>query len=153
MGSHSCITLGFDLMEEYTVNRKSISLILLLGFALFVGACGSDEVPNLLAPFEPEIVNNADSFQFQITGATNVTVIRSYVWTNITTGATINHSTTHTDGTGTVVVLDAEGTEVYRSSLKASGTEQSQTGMAGAWMVQVIFSNFDGTANFRIEKL
>lgn len=135
------------------MNRQPTLLPMLLILALLASGCGSDEEPNPLALFSPEIVNNVDSFQFQITDATNVTVTRNYIWNNTVTGVTINHSTSTTDGVGTVVVLDADGTEVYRSTLKASGTEQSQTGTAGPWTVQVIFASFDGTANFRIEKL
>ena len=132
--------------------RKSpILFFLLLIGALFANACSDDENP--LAPFEPEIINNADAFQFQITGANNVTVTRSYTWNNATTGATIDHSTARTGGTATVVILDADGTEVYRSAMLASGSGASAVGTAGAWVVQVIFSAFDGTANFRVEKL
>jgi len=127
-----------------------MSVVLILAAAMFVTAC-SDTNP--LAPFEPEIVNNADAFQFQITGADNVTVSRSYTWHNTMTRGSIDHSTSVTGGSASVIVLDADGTEVYRSVLKASGTEQSSVGTAGDWTVQVVFSRFDGTANFRVEKL
>ena len=131
------------------MKTKPTLAILLAVVALSTGACSDD---NPLAPFEPEIVNDADAFQFQVTGAQNVTVNKSYVWTNATAGASIDHSTALTDGSATVVVLDGEGTEVYRSALKASGTEQSRDGAAGQWTVQVIMSGFDGTANFRVQK-
>ena len=132
------------------MKKNLLPALLLLLSGLFAGGCSQD---NPLAPFEPEIVNDADAFQFQITGATDVTVTRSYTWANPAAGATIDHSTFRTDGSATVVLYDADGTEVYRSALKASGLEQSDPGVAGNWVVKIILSSFDGTANFRVEKM
>ena len=130
--------------------RKTSQFILSLAVVLIAAGCGND---NPLAPFEPEIVTDADAFQFQITDAKDVTVTRSYVWSNAAGSATIDHSTSLTDGSATVVILDGDGKEVYRSTLKASGLDQSDTGTAGNWTVQVVFLGFDGTANFRVEQL
>lgn len=123
-------------------------LLIIALASLLLAGCSND---NPLAPFEPEIVTEADAFQFQVTDAKDVTVTRSYVWSNAAGSASIDHSTKLTDGSATVVVLDGTGTEVYRSALKASGTEQSQSGAAGEWTVMVIMSGFDGSANFRVE--
>jgi len=98
-------------------------------------------------------MNKADSFQFQITHAANVTTTLNYTWNNTGTRATINHATALTRGTAAVIILDANGTEVYSSNLKASGTETSVAGTAGGWTIKVSFGNFSGTANFRAEKL
>lgn len=127
-----------------------VSLSLLAVLFLFTGC---DDEDNALAPFEPEIVNTADAFQFQITDARNVSVDRSYTWNNTNTRGSVDHSTSRTDGAGTVVILDADGTEVYRSAMRASGSDQTDVGVAGDWTVRVIFEVFDGTANFRVEKL
>ena len=129
--------------------KRRLLILLLLAVASMVSGCDDDP----LAAFEPEIINDADAFQFQVTGAENVTVTRSYTWTNSLTRASIDHSTSRTGGSATVVVSDADGTEVYRSPMKASGTDPSEPGTAGDWTVQVIFTDFDGTANFRVEKL
>ncbi len=130
---------------------KSVGLITVISILTLtlVTGCGSD---NTLAPFEPEIVTTADAFQFQITDAKDVTVLRSYVWDNASTIATIDHSTALTGGSASVVVQDANDVEVYRSDLKASGTETSSAGAAGAWTVTVSMSSFDGSANFRVEQ-
>ncbi len=124
---------------------------LIVTAGLLIAGCGGDSNP--LAPFEPEIVSNADAFQFQITGGKNVSVTETYTWTNPTNGVSVDHSTAKTDGAASVVIRDAEGLQVYSSEMKASGTEQSIAGAPGDWMVQVIFTDFDGTANFRVEKL
>jgi len=133
-----------------TTVRRSI-LILALGLTvLMTASCGKD---NPIAPFEPEVVNTADAFQFQITAAQNVTTTLSYTWNNSGQQATINHSTATTSGTATVTLLDASSNQVYTSGLAASATEQSSTGTAGNWTVVVVFTSYDGTANFRIERL
>ncbi|NCQ34093.1 hypothetical protein GW813_03225 [bacterium] len=133
------------------MKRRAILTSVLLGACLLAAGCGSGSNP--LAPFSPEIISNADSFQFQITDGKNVTVTETYTWTNPTNGVSVDHSTAKTDGGASMVIRDASGVQVYSSELKASGSEQSISGNPGDWTVQVIFSNFDGTANFRVEKL
>lgn len=134
--------------------RTSLSsslVAVLAAAALFVAGCSDDKNP--LGPFQPEVINNADAFQFQITKAKNVTTTVSYSWSNTGTQATINHSTTMTDGSAVVTVYDADNQQVYTHGLLASGTVQSATGVAGVWRIRIVFSGFDGTANFRVEKL
>ncbi len=133
------------------MQKHATTLILVAALALFTTSC-SDET-NPLAAFEPEIVNDADAFQFQITDATNVSVTRSWTWNNTATRGTVDHSTALTGGSATVVIQDAAGLEVYRSAMMASANEQTSAGTAGDWTVTVVFSDFDGTANFRVEKL
>lgn len=108
---------------------------------------------NPIAPFQPEVINNADAFQFQITAARNVTTTLNYSWVNSGTRATINHATARQQGTATVTIFDASDQQVYTHSLVASATEQSAVGVAGTWKVRIVFGDFDGTANFRAEKL
>jgi hypothetical protein len=118
--------------------------------ALVMIGC-SDKNP--IAPFQPEVINNADAFQFQITKARNVSTTLNYSWTNSGTRATINHSTALTAGSAVVTVYDANNQQVYTRGLLASGTEQSTVGVTGAWRIKIVFADFDGAANFRVEKL
>jgi len=108
---------------------------------------------NPISAFEPEIVNNPDAFEFQITDADNVSTTLSYAWVNSGDRASIDHSTVSTDGSGSIVLIDADGIRVYSSELKASGTEQAASGAPGTWTVTVTFSGFEGTSNFRVQKL
>ena len=126
----------------------AIMTVLVLGAALI--GCSDD---NPIAPFQPEVINNADAFQFQITAARDVTTTLNYSWVNSGTRATINHATARQRGTATVTLFDANGLQVYSHSLVASATEQSSVGVAGTWRIRIVFSDFDGTANFRVEKL
>jgi len=122
-----------------------------LGLILALAAgCGNDN-NNTLAPFQPEIVNETDAFQFQVTNAENVTTVVSYTWQNTGTQATVNHSSTVNSGTATVTILDAQQTQVYTGGLVASANEPTQAGEAGAWTIQVVLMECSGTLNFRVE--
>ncbi len=87
---------------------------------------------NSLAPFQPEINNAPDNYQFQATALTNVTTTVQYTWQNSGTSATINHSSVVTTGTATLTVKDVNGTTVYSGALVASGTPTTTAGVAGA---------------------
>ncbi len=117
-----------------------------------ISGCSSDK-SNPLAPFEPEIVNNQDAFQFQATDVKNVTTTLHYPWQNTGMQATVNHSTALTGGAATVTIFDADSAQVYTSPLLASATEQTISGLAGTWTVKVVLTNASGTFNFRVEKL
>lgn len=113
-------------------------------------ACGNSTGP--LAPFQPQINNAADNFQFQATGVTNVTWTFTYTWSNTGDSATVNHSTTTTGGSATITILNSNGTQLYSQPLKPSGTEGMTKGLAGTWTIKVVFTNYSGTVNFRVQK-
>lgn len=115
---------------------------------LLLAACS-----NSLAPFQPEINNATDNFQFQATGLTGVTFSHTYTWENTGTAATVNHSSAVSYGVTSLVIRDANGTQVYSDSLKASGTPATATGAAGAWTIRVDLTTVSGTLNFRVQKL
>ena len=124
-----------------------IAALTALGVVL---ACGNSTGP--LAPFEPQINNAPDNFQFQASGVTNVTWTYTYRWSNTGDSATVNHSTTTTGGSATVTILNSNGTQLYSQPLKASGTEGMTKGLAGLWTIRVVFTNYSGTVNFRVQK-
>ncbi len=113
-------------------------------------ACGNSTGP--LAPFEPQINNAPDNFQLQATGVTNATWTYTYTWTNTGDSATVNHSTTTTGGSATITILNKNGAQLYSQPLKASGTEGMTKGLAGLWTIRVVFTNYSGTVNFRVQK-
>jgi hypothetical protein len=126
-----------------------ITLPALAAFVIFSG-CGSD---NPIDKFSPEIVNNPNSFSFQITDAVNLTWTKDYSWSNSGTMASVDHSPSGgATGTATLVLLDSNGTEVYSRDLKVDGVFDSSLGVAGNWTVRITFDNFNGTMNFRAEK-
>ncbi len=122
--------------------------------AFIVGACSSDTpVSPPLSQFEPQIANTADNFQFQVTGATNVTTTVEYPWQNTGTRASVNQSCSISAGSAVVTLLDSNQVELYSNSLSANGTFQSDTGQVGVWKVKVVLTNLSGTLNFRAQKL
>lgn len=125
-------------------------LALILATSVAITACGDSTGP--LAPFQPQINNAADNFQFQATGVTNVTWTYTYSWANTGTSASVNQSTTIAAGAATVTILDANGAQVYTQSLSANGTFPTTTGATGTWTIRVVFTNYDGTVNFRVQK-
>lgn len=137
--------------------KKCLSLftfIIVFSFvSFFTFGCGSDSPSAPLSAFSPEIFNTQDSFQFQVTNAQNVNTTVQYNWLNSGTRATINHSSTITSGSSTVSIYDNVDSLVYTSALLASANEPSVVGIAGTWRIQVVFTNCNGTINFRVEKL
>ena len=126
-----------------------VTFMVLFTLIIFAGCSDND---NPLAAFEPEIINNQDSFEFQATNIENVTATLSYSWINTGTMANIDHSTAKTSGTAVITIFDVNDSLVYSSDFLASGNHDSQVGESGAWTVVVILTDFNGTANFRVEK-
>jgi hypothetical protein len=133
------------------LSRFSRFFVPVVVLILLSGSCGKKSNP--IAAFEPEVVNNTDAFQFQITDASHVNTTLSYSWENTGSQATVDHSTVVNEGSAVIVILDADGTQVYSSGLKASANESTSVGTQGTWSVGLTFSNYSGTANFRLEKL
>lgn len=130
------------------VGPRWFALTLGLLGALVAGGCSDP-----LAPFQPEITNATDNFQFQATGVTAASTTLTYTWTNTGTRATINHSTTTSAGTARLTVRDATGTVIYDQALVPSLNEPTAAGTAGAWTIQVRLDGYSGTLNFRVQKL
>jgi hypothetical protein len=122
----------------------------LIGLVAMLAACSSG---NVIGPEnQPEIANNTDSFEFQVTGLDNVSETLSYTWQNTGTQANVNRSSSVSAGSGTLIVRDADGTEVFRGDLSENSTVATSSGVAGTWQVQVAMSGVSGTLNFRLEK-
>lgn len=115
--------------------------------ALFVLAGCSDA----LAPFQPEITNAPDNFQFQATGLTDVSWSQEYVWQNSDATANVDHSSAVTAGTTLLTIRDAAGTQVYASPLAPSGSLSTLAGTAGSWRITLTLTNVSGTLNFRVQ--
>ena len=105
-----------------------------------------------LAPFQPEITNATDNFQLQATGVENQTSTLPYNWTNTGTQASINHSTTTTNGTARLIIKDAGDVTVYDKILVPSLSDTTLTGSSGTWEIRLVLSEYSGTLNFRVQK-
>ncbi len=121
-----------------------------LGAVAVALACGNSTGP--LAPFQPQINNVTDNFQFQATGVTGATWTYTYNWLNTGDSATVNQATTVSGGSATLTIADSTGTQLYSQSLSANGTFGMTKGLHGHWTVKVQFTNYSGTVNFRVQK-
>lgn len=117
---------------------------------MLLGACGDDDVT---APrYHPEVVNRPNDFAFQVTALDNVTDNLQYTWRNDGTSANVNQSPSDLSGTVSLVILDANGTQVYSRSLADNGTFTTAVGQAGNWTVRIGFSQASGAVNFRLQR-
>lgn len=118
----------------------------------FVAACGDGPT----APgIQPQITNLTDAFSYQVSAIENFTGTYSYTWQNTGTTAKVTHaSDAGATGTATISVRDAAGTQVYSGELLSSGQPgTSPAGIAGAWTIQVVYSNYSNTqVNFGVMK-
>jgi hypothetical protein len=122
----------------------------LLAASLVLAACGGDSAT---APGrDPEIINGVDNFQYQISDVQSFSGTQLYTWQNTGTAAVVNQSSAITGGTVTLIIRDANGDEVYNSSLAPDGTFSTATGVSGNWSIRVTYVGGSGTVNFRVDK-
>jgi len=132
----------------FTHRQLWVGLVALV--ALGLSACGDSTGP--LAPFQPQINNATDDFQFQATNVSNATWTYTYQWLNTGDSATVNQATTVAGGSATLTISDSTGAQLYSQSLSANGTFGMVKGIHGHWTMKVQFANYDGTVNFRVQK-
>ena len=132
------------------MKKLQFTLAALAAATLFTVSCGQNDP---LSPYQPEINNATDTFEFQITAARNLDHSENYTWRNTGTQATINQACAITGGSATITISDSTGSVLYTRNLADNGTFQSSTGLAGPWTIRVVFSSLDGTINFRAQRL
>lgn len=116
--------------------------------AALVAGCDSSTSPGV----NPEIANEPDTFQYQVTDIRNYSHVDNYTWQNTGTAANVNQSTAVTGGSATLVILDADGVQVYSKSLAENGTFVTTAGVAGAWTIRATYASASATVNFRVQK-
>lgn len=116
----------------------------------FIAACSDSTAP--LAPFEPEVTNAVDNFQLQATDVEGVGTTLEYLWVNTGTQASVDHSTTTLAGMASVEIRDGTGTIVYSEDLSPSLNEDTTSGTAGTWTINLVLADYSGTLNFRVQK-
>jgi hypothetical protein len=129
--------------QQRLIGIAGLAVVTLLG-------CGNSAGP--LAPYQPQINNVTDNFQFQATDVADITWIYTYQWLNTSDSATINQSTVVNGGSATVTVSDSTGTQLYSQPLSANGTFGMLKGSPGHWTIRVQFFQYAGTVNFRVQK-
>ncbi|HEU4334591.1 MAG TPA: hypothetical protein VFT32_08875 [Candidatus Eisenbacteria bacterium] len=128
--------------------RLCRAVLLLLVVA---GAAGCGEKTSAGKDFR--VSNQQDAFQFQVAEVKHYSHTYTYAWANSGATATVNQSSTITEGAATLFLRDGNGETVYAKSLKTNGTFLTEAGVPGTWTVDVLFDDVSGTVNFRAQKL
>jgi len=129
---------------------KRIATAVALAACLALVGCGSG--PPTAPGIQPQISNLPDDFSYQVSSVGNFTGAAPYSWQNTGISANINQSTTVTSGSMTLVITDANGTQVYSRSLSENGTFVTANGVAGTWTIRITYVGASGTVNFRAQK-
>ena len=92
----------------WTIRIRSMRNCLAAG-ALILAACGdSTTAPGT----NPEIINTADNFQYQVSDIQQFSGTQTYSWQNSGTTATVNQSVSIAAGSATLVLKDANGVQL-----------------------------------------
>jgi hypothetical protein len=121
-----------------------------MSFLIIAGCAGRRVITD--PTFQPQIINQTNSFALQATNISGVTQTIQYTWQNTGSSANVNQATVLTGGSATLTIMDAAGQQVYTNSVTANGTFQTSSGMAGNWTIRLVVSNGTGTLNFRVQK-
>lgn len=130
-----------------------ILLCMLTAVALLgASACSDDPAAPRNLGVEPEITNDTDVFQFQVSDSEGYTGTLTYDWNNTGELANVDQSSAIEPGQAILTLIDAYGTEVYSRDLSEDGSSASDPGVAGTWRVRIAITDLTGTVNFRAEK-
>lgn len=129
---------------------RAVAFAVIAGSSTWLGACSdSPTAPGI----QPQIINQADNFEYQVSDVQGFTGTLSYTWQNSGTQANVDQATTVSSGSVTLQLLDAGGTQVYSRSLTENGSFVTVAGQTGAWTIRVIYSGAVApVVNFRAQK-
>jgi hypothetical protein len=109
-------------------------------------SCGDPVGPGV----EPQIVNNPQSFEFQVSQVSNYSGMHVYTWSNSEISANLDESVSLSGGSVRLTVIDPQGTVVHNALLE-DGSLATSEGQVGDWAVRVQFEGATGTVNFRLQ--
>ncbi len=132
-----------------TISSVRIGSVLMLSTILLLAVAGCSDDP--FSPYEPEVSNEAGTFELQATGVQGVSLTRDYAWSSEGAIANVNQATTVDQGRATLRILDAGDSVVYERDLAANGTFETDSGTGSGWTIRIILTDYSGTVNFRVE--
>jgi len=98
-----------------------------------------------------QVDNVVDQFRWQFTATAGVTQTLPYTWTTTGPVADVTQSGGVITGSGTIVVRDASGTEIYSRDLGEAGVFQTAAGAVGDWTVVVTLDDITAVTSFSVE--
>lgn len=128
---------------------RALAMAAIAGAGAWLGACSDSAAPGI----QPEIINTADNFEYQVSDVQGYTGTISYTWQNSGTSANVDQATVLTSGSVTLVILDGAGVQVYSRSLSENGSYTTAVGQTGSWTIRVVYSGADASVvNFRAQR-
>jgi len=133
-------------------------IVMLLASVACGGGNGDDDDNNPVGPIgtgqgsDPQITNNTDDFQWQLSNASGFSTNGGYTWRNTGTRARVTNSSNFSSGTGTLTVRDSGGRIVFSGNLSTNGTFTTDSGPTGDWRIELAPSGVSGTLSFRVQK-
>jgi len=128
--------------------RSGVASVAVLALLATLPGCGdSPTSPGI----NPEIVNQADHFSYQVSSIQSYWGTASYSWSNSGAQATINQACAVSAGSATLVVLDGATAQVYSRSLADNGTFTTGSGTPGTWTIRIVYDGVSATVNFRAD--
>ena len=128
--------------------RFVVAFVAIAAFLAALPGCGdSPTSPGV----NPEIVNLADHFSYQVSSIQRYSATASYTWSNNGAQATINQACSVSAGSATLVVLDGAAVQVYTRSLVDNGTFTTASGTPGSWTIRIVYDGVSATVNFRAD--
>lgn len=128
---------------------RLVGRFLLVALAL-AGGCDTRVIAG--PTFQPQVVNVANDFAFQVSALDNVNDVKEYTWQSDGGAATVSQLPSNLTGTVSLFIIDAAGTQVYQHALTDSGTFTTSAGVAGSWTVRVRLEDASGAVTFRVRK-
>ena len=132
--------------------RRTACRLICLGALVTSAGCGNDSTSPGVPGIEPEVINNPDAFEFQVSAVDGYTGALTYAWTNTGAIASVDQSCAVESGQAVLTLIDSAGNEMYTEDLSAGGSFTSAEGAAGEWQVRVDLTSMAGTLNFRAQK-
>lgn len=121
-----------------------------LALAVVASLAGCNDDP--VAPFKPDVVNDADLFQFQLTAPEPLSGNAVYEWQNNGNAANVNQVATLSAGAAQLVIHDAQDTEVYRRAVTESGAFRTLEGAPGTWVIRIDLFDASGAVDLRVQR-
>jgi hypothetical protein len=120
------------------------------GIALVAAACGG--TPDGPAP-RLEVNNDTDDFVFIAQSFDRlVTDTKRYIWNHTTPVAQVNEHSSIQQGQVSLVIRDANGTQLYSSETTGMGSFVTDAGTIQDWTIDVTMSHVRGDIFFTITK-
>jgi len=110
-------------------------VVIAASLAVAFGAGCSNPAETLGPKNDVQITNLVGHFQLTVDDMQNVTTTLTFPWNNPGTYATILHESFVPHGTTLLIVLDADGTEVYNGELLYQLEDRTLDGAPGEWTV------------------